>query len=405
MTRVLILGGGGAIGRKAAASAAACSAVDELVIADRSLPAAERVAALHPHQATALELDVFDETALRAAMRTVDAVLNCAGPYYRTGVHCLQAAIAEKRTYLDVCDDWETTAAMLALDGEARAAGISAIIGMGASPGVTNLLARIAAAELDVCEKVVTGWNLDAGAETFLEGEKHRGGTHARIVHWLHQLSGEVEIWRNGRRERARPFAAIHLAPPGLKPRVVFTLGHPEPLTLPHAVPSIEWAAHVMVLSHAEQALARALAREITSGQTTVDHASRMVLRPSLRPWRLRLRTAWAGLLDRLRPLPAYPDLFAVAEGEHKGRPRRVSVWLNRLPAGGLVGATGVPLAAALKLALTKRLDRIGVSSPEDIIDAHLFFEEFATRATAKNQAPGPILRIETVDIVTEMKT
>lgn len=400
MSRVLILGGGGAIGRKAAASASACSAVDQLVIADRSLPAAERVAALHTHHATAIELDVFDDAALRAAMRDVDAVLNCAGPYYRTGVHCLQAAIAEKRTYLDVCDDWETTHEMLRLDGEARAAGISAIIGMGASPGVTNLLARIAATELDHCEKVVTGWNLDSGKEAFIEAEQHRGGTHARIVHWLHQLSGEVEIWRNGRRERARPFAAIRLEPPGLKPRIVFTLGHPEPLTLPRVIPSIEWAAHVMVLSRAEQALARALAREIAAGETSVDHASRMVLRPSLRPSGLRAKVAWAALKDRISPLRPYPALFAVAEGTRRGKHRRVSTWLNRLPAGGLVGATGVPLAAALKLALTHRLDRAGVSAPEDIIDPHIFFEEFALRATGKTEAPGPILHIETLDTV-----
>ncbi|MBW2087346.1 MAG: saccharopine dehydrogenase, partial [Deltaproteobacteria bacterium] len=43
--------------------------------------------------------------------------------------------------YIDINDDWEPTLDMLKLDEEARQAGITAIIGMGASPGVSNLLA------------------------------------------------------------------------------------------------------------------------------------------------------------------------------------------------------------------------------------------------------------------------
>ena len=398
MSRVLILGGGGAIGRMALSSAAACSAVDEIVVADRIGAAAQRAAAPFEGQATPMTLDVFDDVALRRAMQDVDAVVNCAGPYYRTGIHCLQAAIAEKRDYLDVCDDWETTHEMLRLDGEARAAGISAIVGMGASPGVTNLLARVAASELDDCQKIVTGWNLDTDKETFLEAEQHRTGTHARITHWLHQLSGEVEIWRNGRRERAKPFAAITLEPPGLKPRTVYTLGHPEPLTLPRTVPAVEWAAHVMVLSRAEAALAHGLAERIRAGGMSVDQATALVVKPSRRPLMLKLRVMAAGVRDRISPLPHYPALFAVADGIKNDRPRRVSVWINRLPPRGLTGATGVPVAVALKMALTNRLDRQGVSTPEEAIDPHLFFEEFASRATERGTAPGALIHIETMD-------
>lgn len=402
MSRVLLLGGGGAVGRQALASTAACSAIDEVIVADRIQAAAERAASAYPGHAKPIALDLFDDAALRKAMQDVDAVMNCAGPYFRTGVHCLQAAIAEKRPYLDLCDDWETTHEMLRLDGEARSAGVSAIIGMGSSPGVTNLLARVAASELDSCVKLVTGWNLDAGRETFIEAEQHRAGTHARVDHWLHQLSGEVEIWRNGRRERARPFAAIRLEPPGLKPRTVYTLGHPEPLTLPRMIPALEWAAHVMVLSHAEAALARGLVERIASGSLSVDQASALVLRPARRPLALKARVAMGALRDAMRPLPKYPALFAVAEGRKHEQRRRVSAWLTRMPLGGLNGAAGVPLAVALKLAVTRRLGRAGVSPPEDILDPHIFFEEFATRAAPKSEGTTPLIHIETLDVTDE---
>lgn len=402
MSRVLLLGGGGAVGRQALASTAACSAIDEVVVADRILAAAERAAAPYPGHAKPIALDVFNDDALRNAMQDVDAVLNCAGPYFRTGVHCLQAAIAEKRPYLDLCDDWETTHEMLRLDGEARAAGVSAVIGMGSSPGVTNLLARVAAAELDTCVKLVTGWNLDAGKEGFIEGEQHHAGTHARVNHWLHQLSGEVEIWRNGRRERARPFAAIRLEPPGLKPRTVYTLGHPEPLTLPRMIPALEWAAHVMVLSRAEASLARGLVERIASNALSVDQATALVLRPARRPLALKARVAMAALHDMVSPLPEYPALFAVAEGRKNEQRRRVSAWVTRMPVGGMNGAAGVPLAVALKLAVTRRLGRAGVSPPEDILDPHIFFEEFATRAAPRTEGHGPMIHIETLDVTDE---
>lgn len=400
MSRVLVLGGGGAIARKAIASAAACSAVEKIIVADRIGAAAERAAALYPGHATPVTLDVFDDAALRKAMNDVDAVVNCAGPYYRTGIHCLQAAIAAKRDYLDVCDDWEATHEMLRLDGEARRAGISAVVGMGASPGVTNLLARVAAAELDSVEKLITGWNLDAGGQdTFLEAEQHRTGSHARVVHWLHQLSGEVEIWRNGRRERAKPFQPIHLEPPGLEPRTVYTIGHPEPLTLPHTIAGLEWAAHVMVLSRAEKALADGLADRIAAGKLSVEQASALVLRSSRRPFALKLRILFATLHDYIRPLPTYPALFAIADGIKDARRQRIAVWVKRLPPGGLTSATGIPLAVALKMALTNRLDRTGVSTPENIIDPHVFFEEFAVRTTGRKDSMDPLIHIEAVDL------
>ena len=401
MKRVLILGGGGAMARAAIASAAACSAVDKIVVADRIKAAAERAVTASAQQdaeIVAAELDLFDKAALERAIADCDAVLNCAGPFYRTGVHVLEAAIAAKRPYLDICDDWEPTQEMLRLDGAARAAGITAVIGMGASPGVTNLLARVAASEVERCDSLVTGRNLDGKQESILEAERRVPGSHAAILHWLHQLSGEIEIWRNGRAERARPFATLKVEPPGLKPRTLYTVGHPAPLTLPRVLPDLESVVNVMALSRAETAMARALSARVAAGSLSLEQAAALVLRPSNLPFSIRFRAFWSDLADRFRPLPDYPPLFAIADGVKHGRRRKVAVWVTRLPPPGMAGAIGVPLAVALKMALTHRLDRPGVFAPEEIIDPHIFFEEFAIRATPKGTAPGPLIHIETLE-------
>ena len=60
----------------------------------------------------------------------------------------LSAAIASGCHYIDICDDWEPTIEMMGLDQDARLNDVLAIIGMGASPGISNLLACL------VCEAV-----------------------------------------------------------------------------------------------------------------------------------------------------------------------------------------------------------------------------------------------------------
>src|SRR5690606_15578076 len=84
----------------------------------------------------ALGLDVTDGPALDAALRAADLVVNTVGPYFRFGPPILAAAIAAGCDYIDICDDPQPTIEMLELDARAKAAGVTALLGMGASPGV-----------------------------------------------------------------------------------------------------------------------------------------------------------------------------------------------------------------------------------------------------------------------------
>ena len=102
--------------------------------------------------------NVQDVAALAALMREYDVVCNLAGPNYRNAVPAVQAAIAAGVNLVDVSDDWEATLAILDLHAEAVRAGITVIVGLGASPGVTNMLARQGANHLDRVEEVRTAW-------------------------------------------------------------------------------------------------------------------------------------------------------------------------------------------------------------------------------------------------------
>jgi len=388
--RILVLGGAGAIGRHAVGATLACSLAGHTIVADRDGAAAAKIAELHPGCAEPLALDLFDETALRAAMRQADAVINCAGPFWKTSLPALKAAIAERKTYLDVCDGWETTHELLALDEEARSAGIAAIIGLGGAPGITNLLAKVAAQELDSCDTVTTISGIDPDA---LNGGS---GAPARAIHWARQIGADVAVWRGGVEAMARPLQHVELDLPHYGKRMFHLIGHPEALTLPRAIPGLKNATHVLALSKREGALAESLAKDVASGGLTAEQAAEQIANPGKRPLGLKLEMGWNRLKGGFeRDLPAF---FALASGMRLGKPQRVMAALNRLPPGGAAGAAAAALAVGLEMALAHRVDRLGVSPPESAIDPHIFFEEYAHAATPRGTAPGPLLEVEMME-------
>lgn len=392
MKRVLILGGAGAIGRHAVGAALACSAAGHVIVADRDGTAAAAIAAQYPGRADPLALDLFDDAALHDAVGRADAVLNCAGPFYKTCLPALKAAIAQGRPYLDVCDGWDTTRDLMQLDAAARAAGIAAIIGLGGSPGITNLLARIAASELDACDSLVTVAGIDPGPAPGADASR----APARAVHWARQIGADVDVWRDGRIAAVRPLQPLALDLPFFGKRSFHLIGHPEPLTLPQAVPGLRTATHALALSKREGALAEGLVAAVARGDLTAAEAAEQIADPGARSLGLRLQMAWERLLGGFAP--DLPPFFALATGSRNGRPRRTLAAITRLPPGGAAGAAAAALAVGMELALSRRLDRLGVSPPESAIDPHIFFEEYANAATVRGTAPGPLIRIESAE-------
>lgn len=138
--------------------------IDEIVLADKNLAAVQRVAAAIAAPRSSVlprEVDLLDPTVMRPLLESTEIVLNCAGPFFRLAVPALLDAITTGTTYVDICDDPEPTAQMLALHETARSAGVCAVIGMGASPGLSNLLAVRAAKQPDTVEDCFTAWPLD----------------------------------------------------------------------------------------------------------------------------------------------------------------------------------------------------------------------------------------------------
>jgi saccharopine dehydrogenase-like NADP-dependent oxidoreductase len=158
--RVVVVGGAGAMGRWTVRDLTESEGVDEVVVADldgtRAREAAGWAAARSGSNGTAqvrgLALDAGDAEALRRAFDGADVVCNCA--VYALNLPVMEACLDAGTHYVDLGGLFHTTRKQLALHDRFVAAGVTAVVGMGGSPGITNVLAALAARGLEVVEEV-----------------------------------------------------------------------------------------------------------------------------------------------------------------------------------------------------------------------------------------------------------
>ena len=152
---LVVVGGGGAMGRVTVRTLAEDERVAHVTVIDQSAAAADRALAWlergrdKVHAATC---DVRDEPALASLLAGADIVLNAAD--YRFNLHVMRAALAAHVSYADLGGLFHVTQRQYELDGTFRDAGLTAVLGIGSTPGITNLLARIAVDQLDTVERL-----------------------------------------------------------------------------------------------------------------------------------------------------------------------------------------------------------------------------------------------------------
>lgn len=154
-------------------------------------------------------------------------VANMAGPYYKTGFAILDASIRTRTDYIDICDDADVIIPMLERDAAAKEAGTTALLGMGSSPGTTNILIRAAVDYLGSVDDVDISWIVDTGDLT-----------EAATRHFWHCFNlverdgtvHAVRTWENLDRK------AVEFPSP-VGSQTVVRLSHPEPITVPRFLP------------------------------------------------------------------------------------------------------------------------------------------------------------------------
>ena len=315
---------------------------------------------------SAVAIDVGDRAALVRLMKGFDVVCNLAGPNFRNAVNVVQAAIGAGVSMVDVSDDWAATLEILDLHKEAEKAGITVVLGLGASPGVTNILAREAANQLDRVDEVHTSWVMrgsDAGGPALAE-------------HLLFSLPHKAFVFEDGAMREVRPFVDGRetIEYPVLGPVEVFHIGHPEPLTLSRFIEGVRYADDKATFLPAEVnrlivdlgRIARQAAPVRVDGREVDGFAFA------------------AGYLYRtckaMTEVSQTGALRAEVRGELAGRRTRIVY-----TAAGRIGiGTGVPAAIGAALLAIGKIQRKGVLPPEACIDPEWFLQAADRRHIAE---------------------
>lgn len=152
---LVVIGGGGAMGRITVRALAEDERVSRVTVVDLAEEAAQRTVVWLERgreKAQAVACDVRDEEALANMLGGAGAVLNAAD--YPLNLDVMRAALRAGVSYADLGGLFHMTRRQYELHGAFREHGLTAVLGIGSTPGITNILARVAADQLDRVERL-----------------------------------------------------------------------------------------------------------------------------------------------------------------------------------------------------------------------------------------------------------
>ncbi len=234
MAKVIVLGGAGAVGSVAVKTLARHNEFSDVVIGDFNMSRAELLQSqIGSSKVSCTAFDAHDSTSIQQAIEGCDVVCNCVGPFYSTVTPILTASIEKKIPYVDVCDDVDVTLEIFKLDGTAKSAGVTALIGMGNSPGVTNIIAKLAATDLLDETDSIDIFHAHGGEK--VEGE-------GVIAHRFHCMSIDIPMYLDGELKYVKYFEKDGIALretfefPVLGRVPLYPYPHPEQVTIPNYI-------------------------------------------------------------------------------------------------------------------------------------------------------------------------
>ena len=364
--KILALGGSGGMGRFAVHSLIKHPAVEAILVGDLNESAAKKFASDLSEKTSGIGIDVTDKEALVKALNDVDVVINTTGPFFKLAEPILKAAIETKTHYLDICDDWEPTEKMFLLNDEAKAAGVTAIIGLGASPGITNMLGLIAMKELDQVSKVYTGWDMSSAQP---EEESSQTGVNAAMIHGIEQIVGKVKVFSSGVFKMVRPLKEVIVDYPQLGIFKANIFGHPEAISFPHHYPEIKESFNLMHSNDDSLISVLKLIRFFIEIRLLSKNMAARIL-----TW---LEGKQTSDLEKAG-VEMLPSVYGYAEGIKNDKKISVAATfyteasVDELSMGE---ATAYPLACGVKMILDGLIKDTGVHAPESgIIDPEHFF-------------------------------
>lgn len=234
MVKFLVLGGAGDMG-SAVVEDLVRSGVNEIAVGDLSSERGKEVAERHRGSSTSVSferVDVNDSRSLASAIDGCDLVINTVGPFFRYEKKIIDVAIERSRDYVDICDDHDATQEVFSRKSTIDAGKSRILVGMGWTPGITNVLARAGYEEVNNARNIDIAWTGSAADAT----------GKAVISHVFHAVTGDIPVYLRGKLESvpARQMKKDTVFPPPINRVETYVVGHPEPITIPLFLKGLE---------------------------------------------------------------------------------------------------------------------------------------------------------------------
>jgi saccharopine dehydrogenase-like NADP-dependent oxidoreductase len=367
--RVLSLGGAGAVCQHATRDLAEFSDFSEIVIGDYDVSAAEQLAAeIGDPRVRVQRVDAEDYAGMVQIFSKFDVILN--GLPWKYDLAVTKACVEAGVSGLDVSteeEQWD-------YDATAKEKGIVFIPGMGATPGITNAMARRGADQLDEVDDIqinFAAFRCPAPSPglliTFL-WEFHPG-TESRLY------------YENGEFTWAGPFEGLRTVsfPGPIGEQEVCYIPHPETRTMPKSLGAKAVSVRGCFPPHAMR-LAKAM---LESGLYSEEKIS--IKGVETTAFEMMYEVLLALPESKETPLWAY-GLVVEVLGKKDGHRVKHTLW-NRHPPqeewGGKAAYyknIAIPLSVGVQMIARGDVPLRGVIPPETAIDPGIFFGELARR-------------------------
>lgn len=330
-----------------------------------------------------VDLDATNPDSLRAAVRGADLCINCVPTLLGFQMAIFEAALAEKVAYVDLGGLGTYTVRQLAEHERFKAAGVTAVIGAGADPGMSNVICRAVADQLDEIDSIRLYWAAElVGPENPVLVPPYSVSTV------LAEYAHESTQFYDGRHVTCPPMSGrevLDLPEPWGRCEFMHS-PHSEQLTVPLAdgirdkgIREFSWKLH---LPHREHEAWVGLVKAGFGDFDEPVEIGGVKVRP-LDVLNKVIARNMAKNAERMPEQESHEIHFAIGKGRKDGQPRTVTVEVVVRPdpiyAPYVDACTSMngSIAAQLILANPKRP---GVWAPEAYFDVSSYFAELKKR-------------------------
>lgn len=404
--RILVLGGAGAMasGTVRDLISAHQEQITRVVVADRLLGQAQAlVQTLGDPRLSAAEVDVSDSLTLPSLLRDCDLCINAVPTFAGQQMVIFDACRQAGKPYVDYGGMGVLTVEQKKHHAAWAKAGVTAVLGLGADPGISNMVCRAVAERLDTIDRINLFWvakNFGVPSPVLVPPYS--------LATLLAEYANPSQQFLDGRLQQVGPRSGqeVLILPEPWGPTEFMYTQHSEPLTVPFSegirdkgIREFTWKLHLP--AHEHHAWLALCSAGFDDYDEPIAVQGQMVKPLDLLDALIRRNIERRGHL--IPPTEIHELHLAVGEGRLGGRAHRLNCAVIGKPhpdhAGFNDPATSIGLAIGVQLILRGGI-RPGVWAPEECFETAPFFAELRRRhfvvvddlALGGAHGPGPMI-------------